>query len=111
MGEFGFMAGNSRNAVYKDWTNRVFNDGGSGGLFWDLLPGTSVSTAESPDGFDLEAASPILQTIGNFEREMAANAMLPLPPVAGDQWANAAANAGVTLSPLGNDIAYNGASI
>jgi mannan endo-1,4-beta-mannosidase len=111
LGEFGFMAGNSRNAVYKDWTDRVFNDGGSGGLFWDLLPGSSVSTAESPDGFDLEAASPILQAMGNFEQEMAANGILPLPPVAGEQWATAAANAGVTLSPLGNDIAYNGTSI
>jgi mannan endo-1,4-beta-mannosidase len=111
MGEFGFMAGNGRNAVYKDWTDRVFNDGGSGGLVWDLLPGSSVSTAESPDGFDLEAASPILLTMGNFEQEMAANAMLPLPPVAGEQWATTAANTAVTLNPLGNDIAYAGATI
>ena len=42
---------------------------------------------------------------------MAANAMLPLQPVAGDQWATAAANTGVTLSPLDNDIAYNDATI
>jgi mannan endo-1,4-beta-mannosidase len=111
MGEFGLMAGNSRNAVYKDWTDRVFKDGGSGGLVWDLLPGSSISTAESPDGFDLEAASPILLTMGNFEQEMAANAMLALAPVAGDQWATAAANTAVTLSPVGNDIAYNGATI
>ncbi len=111
MGEFGLMAGNTRNAVYKDWTDRVFNDGGSGALFWDLLPGSSVSTAESPDGFDIEAASPILQTMGNFEQEMAANAMLPLPPVAGDQWTTTPANMAVTLNPLGNDIAYAGATI
>jgi uncharacterized protein (TIGR03437 family) len=111
MGEFGLMAGNSRNAVYKDWTDRVFNDGGSGALFWDLLPGTSISTSESPDGFDLEAASPILETMGNFEREMAANSMLPFAPVAGDQWATAASNVAVTLSPLANDIAYDGATI
>jgi mannan endo-1,4-beta-mannosidase len=111
MGEFGLMAGNSRNAVYKDWTDRVFNDGGSGALFWDLLPGTSISTSESPDGFDLEAASPILETMGNFEQEMAANSMLPFAPVAGDQWATAASNVAVTLSPLANDIAYDGATI
>ena len=111
MGEFGWMAGNIRNAVYKDWTDRVFSDGGSGALFWDLLPGSSVSTAESPDGFDLEAASPILATIGNFEQEMAANKLLPLPPVAGDQWATTAANTAVTLNPLSNDVAYGGATI
>lgn len=111
MGEFGLMAGNSRNAVYKDWTDRVFKDGGSGALFWDILPGSSVSTAESPDGFDLEASSPILQTMGNFEQEMAANAMLPLPPVAGFQWATTPSNDPVTLNPLANDIAYDGATI
>jgi mannan endo-1,4-beta-mannosidase len=112
LGEFGLLSGNTRNFVYQDWTDRVLNQGGAGALFWDLMPGQpSPSAAESPTNFDLEAGAPTLITIDNFERMMAANTMLPLPPVAGNQWATTPFNQPVTLNPLQNDVAYAGATI
>lgn len=112
MGEFGLLEGNIRNDVYDDYTNLVFAGGGSGGLFWDLLPGQpAAANAESLASFDIEAGSPLLTTIGNFTQTMAASQSLAFPPVAGDQWAQGSYNAPVTLYPLGNDIAYGGTSI
>jgi mannan endo-1,4-beta-mannosidase len=112
MGEYGLMAGNTRNVVYQDWTNRVFNDGGSGALFWDIMPGSpSPYFAESSNGFDVEATAPILLTVGDFAQMMEANSAMALPPVAGDQWATTPFNSNVNLNPLGNDVAYAGAAI
>ena len=112
LGEFGLLSGNTRNFVYKDWTDRVLNEGGAGALFWDLMPGQpSPSAAESSNNFDLQAGAPTLITIENFERMMAANTVLPLPPVAGDQWATTPFNQPATLDPLQNDVAYAGATI
>jgi mannan endo-1,4-beta-mannosidase len=112
LGEFGLLSGNTRNFVYQDWTNRVLNEGGAGALFWDLMPGTpSPSASESSTNFDLEAGAPTLITIDNFEQMMAANTVLPLAPVAGDQWATTPFNQPATLNPLQNDVAYAGATI
>jgi mannan endo-1,4-beta-mannosidase len=111
MGEFGLLEGNIRNSAYNDYTNLVLQNGGSGGLFWDLLPGQpSPANAEALSSFDLEAGSPILSTMGNFAQMMAGQAT-SFPPVAGDQWAQGYVNAPVTLNPLGNAVAYAGASV
>jgi mannan endo-1,4-beta-mannosidase len=112
MGEFGLLDRNTRNTVYQDWTDRTLNDGGSGGLFWDILPGSpGPFGAEPPNVFDIEIGSPILQTTGNFEQMMVANGVLPLPPVAGDEWQTTPFGQAVTFTPLGNDIAYDGATV
>jgi mannan endo-1,4-beta-mannosidase len=111
MGEFGVAEGNIRNDAYKDFTNLILNGGGSGALFWDLLPGQpSEANAESFSTFDVEAGSPLLTTMGNFAQMMAGQSA-SFPPVAGNQWAQGSFGAPVTLYPPGNDIAYGGASI
>jgi len=111
MGEFGTIEGNIRNDLYQDYTNLVLQNGGSGGLFWDLLPGQpSPANAEALSTFDVEAGSPLLSTMGNFAQMMAGQSP-SFPPVAGDQWAQGVFGDPVTLYPLGNDIAFGGASI
>ena len=72
MGEFGVLEGNIRNNVYDDFTNLILQNGGGGGLFWDLLPGQPpAANAESLSAFDIEAGSPLLSTMGNFAQMMA----------------------------------------
>ncbi len=111
MGEFGVLEGNIRNTVYDDFTNLVLQGGGSGGLFWDIVPGQpSAANAESLSSFDVQAGSPLLTTIGNFAQTMSGSSPA-FPPVAGNQWAQGSFNAPVTLYPLGNDVAYGGATI
>jgi hypothetical protein len=76
------------------------------------MPGQpSPSAAESATNFDLETGAPTLVTIDNFEPMMAANTTLPLPPVAGNQWATTPFNQSATLNPLQNDVAYAGAAM
>ncbi len=112
LGEFGLMAGNTRNAAYLDWTNRVLNGGGTGALFWDLVSGEpGPAAAESNNSFDLADGGPLLTTMKNFSQMMAVNTQLPFAPVADNQWATTAFNQAVTLNPFGNDIAYAGAAI
>jgi mannan endo-1,4-beta-mannosidase len=112
MGEFGSLEGNIRNTVFQDWTGLIFQGTGSGALFWDLLPGQpTTANAESLGAFDVEAGSPILTAMGNFAQNMSANSSLTYSPVAGDQWATGFYNAPVTLYPLGNDVAFGGATI
>ncbi|HEX3748603.1 MAG TPA: cellulase family glycosylhydrolase [Bryobacteraceae bacterium] len=112
MGEFGSELGNVRNTIYDDYTNLILENGGAGGLFWDLFAGQPpAANAEALTSFDVEAGSPLLTTMGNFAQMMAAGQTLSLPPVAGDQWAQGVFGDPVTLYPLGNDIAYGGAGI
>jgi mannan endo-1,4-beta-mannosidase len=112
MGEFGLLSGNAKEAVYNDWTNLIFNGGGSGAMFWDILPGTpQPQAAEQASAFDLEAGSPVLLMMGDFAQIMAANSEQPFPPVAGYQWATTPFNQPATLNVLFNDVAYGTAKI
>jgi len=112
MGEFGLLSGNAKEEVYNDWTNLIFAGGGSGAMFWDILPGTPPpSAAESASAFDLEAGSPVLLMMGDFAQIMAANAEQPFPPVAGYQWASTPFNQAATLNVLFNDVAFGTAKI
>jgi mannan endo-1,4-beta-mannosidase len=106
MGEFGLLSGNAKEAVYNDWTNLIFNGGGSGAMFWDVLPGTpSPANAELASTFDEEAGSPVLPLMSDFA-EMMAGSTQQLPPVAGYQWATAPLGELATLNVLSNDVAY-----
>ncbi|MBV9268322.1 MAG: cellulase family glycosylhydrolase, partial [Acidobacteriaceae bacterium] len=112
LGEFGLMAGNLRNSIYKDWTDRFLDNRASGALFWDLAVGQpGANSAESDGSFDIKEAAPLLNTIHNFSEEITANTNLPFAPVADDAWATTPFNQSTTLTPLGNDVAYAGATI
>ena len=107
MGEFGLLSGNAKEAVYNDWTNMIFNGGGSGAMFWDVLPGTPApANAESVSGFDEYAGSPVLPLMSDFAQTMAADSVQPFPPVAGYQWATTPSGEAATLNILSNDVAY-----
>lgn len=111
MGEFGLYSGNTKEAVYNDWTNLVFTGGGSGAMFWDILPGTPApSSAETASTFDEEAGSPVFFLMSDFA-QMMAGATQQLPPVAGYQWATTPLGQPATLNVLSNDVAYGGATI
>src|SRR5262249_10210624 len=89
MGEFGLLEGNVRNSAYQDFTNEILQGGGSGALFWDIVPGQPpAANAEALASFDLQAGSPLFATIGNFSQMMTAGQTLSFPPVAGNQWAH-----------------------
>ncbi|MGA3187796.1 MAG: cellulase family glycosylhydrolase [Bryobacteraceae bacterium] len=112
MGEFGLLSGNAKEEVYNDWTNLIFTGGGSGAMFWDILPGTPpASAAESASSFDLEQGSPVLQFMGDFAQIMAANAEQTFAPVAGYRWATTPFGQSATLDVLFNDVAFGSAKI
>ncbi len=112
LGEYGLLSGNTRNTAYREWTDTVLNQGGSGALFWDLVTGEpGAPSAEANSSFDLYDGAPLLITMRNFAASMTSNTELPFPPVADDQWATTPFNQAVTLNPLQNDFAYAGASV
>ncbi len=112
MGEFGLMSGNAKQEVYNDWTNLIFTGGGSGAMFWDILPGTpQPAAAELPSAFDIEQGSPVLQFMGDFAQIMAANSAQQFAPVAGYQWAATPFGQPATLNVLFNDVAFGNAKI
>lgn len=106
MGEFGLLSGNAKELIYNDWTNRIFSGGGSGAMFWDVLPGVPTpANAESASTFDEYAGSPVLPLMSDFAETMAGSTQ-QLPPVAGYQWASAPLGQPATLNVLSNDVAY-----
>jgi len=111
MGEFGLLSANAKEAVYYDWTNLIFNSGGTGAMFWDILPGTPApANAEPASTFDEEAGSPVFFLMSDFAQLMT-GASQPLPPVAGNEWTTTPAGQPATLDVLSNDVAYSGATI
>ncbi|MGO9010306.1 MAG: IPT/TIG domain-containing protein [Bryobacteraceae bacterium] len=113
MGEFGLLSGSAKEFIYNDWTNRIFSGGGSGAMFWDVLPGTPLpANAEAASTFDEEAGSPVLWLMDDFAQLMAGSTQ-QLLPVAGYQWATTPFGqpVTVTLNVLSNDVAYGGATI
>lgn len=113
MGEFGLLSANAKEAVYNDWTNLIFSGGGSGAMFWDVLPGVPTpANAEAASTFDEYVGSPVLPLMSDFAGIMAGSTQ-QLPPVAGYQWAATPFGEPVTLTldVLSNDVAYGGATI
>jgi mannan endo-1,4-beta-mannosidase len=112
LGEFGLLSGNTRNGVYKAWTDLILTHHGAGGLFWDLALGKpGPNAAESDNSFDLYEGAPLLNTIHNYSQMMAANTVLPFGPVADDIWVTTPFDEPVTLTPIPNDVAYASATI
>lgn len=112
LGEFGLGAGGSRNAIYRDWTDRMLTEGAAGALVWDLVGGEpGAAYAESNNSFDLADQAPLLISMSHFAQMMASNTELAFAPVADNQWATTSFNHPVTISPAANDVAYAGLAI
>jgi mannan endo-1,4-beta-mannosidase len=112
LGEFGLLDKTARNTVYKQWTDAVFQSGGSGALYW-ILSGKQDdgSLYADYDGFTVYCPSPVCTTLGNFSQMMKANKALVFPPVADNLAAVTEFETPVTLNPAASAVAYGGASV
>jgi mannan endo-1,4-beta-mannosidase len=112
LGEFGVIDKTVRNAVYKEWTDAVFDNGGAGALYWILSGIQDDGTLYADyDGFTVYAGTPVFQMLGNFARSMNANAAQLFPPVADDDAAVTEFETPLTIAALANDVAYGGAAL
>ncbi|MCI0396853.1 MAG: cellulase family glycosylhydrolase [Chloroflexi bacterium] len=109
-GEYGLQDKSIRNVVYQEWTNTVFENGGSGALYW-ILSGLQDDGSYYPDydGFTVYCPSPVCITISNFAAMMTANQAMVFPPVADHDTAVTEFETAVTLDPPANDITYGSA--
>jgi len=116
LGEWGWLNKSTRNKVYKEWTDALFQSGGQsgadGGLYW-ILSGKQDGGSYYPDydGFTVYPFNPVFKTLGNFAQMMVANRRMVFAPVADDDSATTNFDTPVTLNPPANDIAYGGATI
>jgi mannan endo-1,4-beta-mannosidase len=116
MGEFGWRDKNTRNPVYKEWTDAFFKSGGKSGgdgaLYW-ILSGKQDdgSLYGDYDGFTVYAGDPLFITLGNFAQMMNVNHSLTFAPVADNDAVTTEFETPVTLTPAANDIAYGGATL
>lgn len=111
LGEFGLTNKATRNPIYQTWTDEFYKAGGNGALFW-MLAGAQDNGTLYPDydGHNIYCPSPICTTIANFAKKMGGKATT-FPPVADDDLAETAFGTPVSITPLGNDIRYGGATI
>jgi mannan endo-1,4-beta-mannosidase len=107
LGEFGIRDESIRNPVYKEWTDTVLENHGSGALYW-ILSGLQDDGTYYPDydHYTVYSFDPVYITLGNFAQMMNANHSLPLPPVADNDVAITAFETPATLTPAANDVAY-----
>ena len=112
LGEFGFHDKNTRNVVFREWTDTVLKTDGAGALYW-ILSGKQDTGLLYPDydGFTVYCPSPVCITLKNFAKMMAEDETLKFPPVADSDSATAPADSPVTISVLANDITYGGTSL
>jgi mannan endo-1,4-beta-mannosidase len=112
LGEFGIIDKSVRNTVYKEWTDAVFNHGGAGALYWILSGLQDDGTLYADyDGFTVYAGTPVFITLGNFAKNMLANAAQTFAPVADDDSGVTEFETPLTLTPAANDVAYGGATV
>jgi len=112
LGEFGLVDKTLRNPNYKLWTDTAFQVGGNGALYW-MLAGVQDDGTLYPDadGFTVYCPSPVCSAYSHFSAMMTADRELPFAPVADDDVAQTHSGQGVVLTPIVNDVAYNGAMI
>lgn len=110
LGEYGWQDKATRNLVFKEWTDAVFESGGAGALYW-ILSGREDSGAyyQDYDGFTVYCPSPVCTTVSNFAQMMAQNRQLIFPPVADHDRVVTPSETPAALTPLANDITYGGA--
>ncbi len=112
LGEFGSQNKATRNPVYKEWTDAVFNSRGAGGLYW-ILSGRQDdgSYYQDYDGYTVYCPSPVCITISNFAAMMKANLAMSFAPVADNDNAVTEFETPIQLVPAANDITYAGAGL
>ncbi len=112
LGEYGWLGKNTRNPVFKEWTDTVFASQGAGALYW-ILSGKvdDGSYYQDYDGFTVYCPSPVCTTISNFAAMMAANQPILFPPVADNDTIQTPFETPVLLTPAANDITYGSASL
>ena len=112
LGEYGWLDKNTRNLVFKEWTDTVFNSRGAGALYW-ILSGKmdDGSYYQDYDGFTVYCPSPVCTTIRNFGAMMKNNRAMVFPPVADNDLATTEFETSVALTPAANDITYGGAAL
>ena len=112
LGEYGWLDKNTRNSVYKQWTDTALSSDTNGSLYWilsDKQDGGSLYP--DYDGFTVYCPSPVCTTETNFAGMMRADRSLYFPPVAGDVSASTKFATPVLLTPLSNDVSYRATSI
>jgi mannan endo-1,4-beta-mannosidase len=107
LGEYGWQEQSTRNPVFKDWTDAVFQEDGAGALYW-ILSGYQDDGTLYPDydGFTVYCPSPVCTALGNFAAMMIADSPGIYPPVADHEEAVTEYETPVTFTPAANDIAY-----
>jgi mannan endo-1,4-beta-mannosidase len=112
LGEYGWLDKNTRNSVYKQWTDAALRSHTDGSLYW-ILSDKQDGGSLYPDfdGFTVYCPSSVCTTETNFARMMQAGRPLYFPPVAGDVAVSTKFATPVSLSPLANDISYKATSI
>jgi mannan endo-1,4-beta-mannosidase len=112
LGEFGLQGKDVRNPGYQAWMNQVMESRGAGALFW-MLGGMQDDGTLYPDydGFTVYCPSPVCTTLANYAADQATRKPLAFAPVADDDSAATEHATDVLLHVVGNDIAYNGASV
>ncbi|HEU5110563.1 MAG TPA: cellulase family glycosylhydrolase, partial [Micromonosporaceae bacterium] len=108
LGEMGFRDKNTRNPVFRQWTDAVIAGGGAGFLYW-ILSGSQDDGSPYPDydGFTVYCPSPVCTTLSNAADSIEHWWRAPTyPPVADDDTTTVEFGQVATLRPTANDIAY-----
>jgi mannan endo-1,4-beta-mannosidase len=107
LGEFGLRDKAIRNPVYKEWTDTVVANGGSGGVYWMLADKQDNGTLYPDfDGFTVYCPSPVCITLSNFATMMRLRGPFAFPPVADHDTAEVDFGGGATLAATANDVTY-----
>jgi mannan endo-1,4-beta-mannosidase len=108
LGEFGITDKNTRNPVYRKWTDTILKSDATGALFW-MLAGKQDGAGVYPDydGHNIYCPGPECITLSNFAAQMATKRDLKFPPVAGNDSVTTEADTAVTLNLLANDTTYD----
>jgi mannan endo-1,4-beta-mannosidase len=106
LGEFGYLNKATRNHVWREWTDTVVREGGSGFLYW-ILSGIQDDGTLYPDydGFTVYCPSPVCTTVTNASR-MIRGRDPNFPPVADNDTAVVEFGQPATLPATANDLAY-----
>lgn len=112
LGEYGWQDKSTRNVVFKEWTDTVYNSKGAGALYW-ILSGKQDdgSLYADYDGFTVYCPSPVCTLLGNFAKMMVFLRTFSFGPVADNDTVVVDFDTAATLNATANDVAYGYAMI
>jgi mannan endo-1,4-beta-mannosidase len=112
LGEFGYRDKATRNTVYKNWTDAGMKAGVNGMLYWILsgLTDDGKTLYADYDGFTVYCPSPVCQTMTNASIAITTGRRY-FAPVADDDPVKVEFGQPATLTPVANDIGYQGATV